>query len=79
MLIIIINWGLLEKMEVFMSSSFFKPFIAFFTVLCFLIFFLSCFFGPNILLDSSNLLNDTYYSFNSNAKYLWPTPRLYFY
>ncbi len=62
-----------------MSSSFFKHFTAFFTVLIFLIFFISCFFGTNILLGNSNLLDDTYYSFDPNAEYVWPTPRLYFY
>ncbi len=61
-----------------MSSSFFKPFITFFAFLTFLIFFLSCFFGPNIILSSSNL-DDAYYSFDLNAKYVWPTPRLHYY
>ena len=62
-----------------MSSSFFKPFMAFFAVLSFLIIFLSCFFGPNIILGSSNSLNNTYFSFDPNAEYVWPTPRLYYY
>ena len=62
-----------------MSSSFFKPFMTFFTILSFLIVFLSCFFGPSIILGSSSLLDDTYYTFDSNAEYLWPAPRLYYY
>ena len=62
-----------------MSSSFFKPIITFFAVLSFFIIFISCFFGSSIILGSSSFLDDTYYSFDSNAEYVWPTPRLYYY
>ena len=60
-----------------MSSSFFRPFYYFFFFLIFLILFISCFFGPDILENST--FDDTYYSFDLSKEYIWPTPRLYLY
>lgn len=57
-----------------MSNSFFKLFYIFFAILIFCVIFISCFFGPNILCNSSYNSDDFYYSFDLNDKYVWPTP-----
>ncbi len=57
-----------------MSSSFFKPFTYIFAFLSFLIIFISCFFGPSILGNSSFNTDDTYYTLDLSSDYIWPTP-----
>ena len=57
-----------------MSSSFFKPFYVFFLIIIILILFISCFFGPSILGNSSFNSDEQYYSFNINDEYVWPAP-----
>lgn len=66
--------GATRKEGIFMSSSFFKPFSYFFIFLVILILFLTCFFGPTVLGDFSLNIEDTYYSFDMNSEYVWPTP-----
>lgn len=56
-----------------MSSSFFRPFYTIFIFITFLIFFLCCFFGP-IFSNYSSSFENTYYSFDMNDEYVWPSP-----
>lgn len=54
----------------FSFRSFFVPFI----VLIFLVFFITCFFSPVILGNYNTSYDDTYYSFDLDSEYVWPTP-----
>lgn len=54
-----------------MSSSFFKPFYGIIIFVVFMTLFISCFFGPYILIENSNTV---FYPFNPNDEYVWPTP-----
>ena len=51
-------------------KSFFVPFI----ILVFLVIFITCFFSPTILGSYVTSYEDTYYSFDLNSEYVWPTP-----
>ena len=57
-----------------MSSGFFKTFYALFIIMIILIVFISCFFIPSISDGTFANFEDTYYSFNLNDEYVWPTP-----
>lgn len=57
-----------------MSSNFFKSFYFLFIFFSILILFITCFFAPTILGNSSFHLEDIYYSFDLNDAYIWPSP-----